>query len=67
MFVRTPQSHLFRGRLVHIHSELVKIRDAIQSGDFGSTFELAERDSLNLLAVTMTGPDGWVLLAAGDA
>lgn len=58
--METPQSHLFRGRLAHIHSELAEMRDAIQSGDFESMFELAERDSLNLLAVTMTGPDGWV-------
>ena len=56
--METPRSHLFRGRLAHIHSELAETRDAIQSGDFRSTFELAERDSLNLLAVTMTGPDG---------
>lgn len=37
------------------------MRDAIQRGDFRSTFELAERDSLNLLAVTMTRrPEGWI-------
>lgn len=58
--METPQSHLFRGRLAHIHKELTEMRDAIQSGDFGSTFELTERDSLNLLAVTMTGPEGWI-------
>jgi phosphomevalonate decarboxylase len=56
----TPQSHLFRGRLAHTRSKLAEMRDAIQRGDFRSTFELAERDSLNLLAVTMTGPEGWI-------
>ncbi|WP_227380145.1 GHMP family kinase ATP-binding protein [Haladaptatus halobius] len=56
----TPQSHLFQGRLAHIHNVLVEMREAIQNGNFESTFALAERDSLNLLAVTMTGPEGWV-------
>ncbi|MDG5776338.1 diphosphomevalonate decarboxylase [Haloarculaceae archaeon H-GB2-1] len=56
----TPESHLFRSRLAHIHESVGDFRDAIRDGDFHRTFELAERDSLNLLAVTMTGPDGWV-------
>jgi phosphomevalonate decarboxylase len=56
----TPQSHLFDGRLAYIHGALAKIREAIQNGNFGSTFALAEQDSLSLLAVTMTGPEGWV-------
>jgi phosphomevalonate decarboxylase len=56
----TPQSHLFDGRLAYVHGALAEMRDAIQKGDFGSTFALAEQDSLSLLAVTMTGPEGWV-------
>jgi phosphomevalonate decarboxylase len=58
--LETPQSHLFCGRLAHIHSKLMEMRTAIRRGDFEATFELAERDSLNLLAVTMTGPEGWI-------
>jgi phosphomevalonate decarboxylase len=56
----TPQSHLFRGRLAYIHGALAEMREAIRNGDFRSTFALAEQDSLSLLAVTMTGPEGWV-------
>jgi phosphomevalonate decarboxylase len=56
----TPQSHLFGGRLAYVHGALAEMREAIQNGDFGSAFALAERDSLSLLAVTMTGPEGWV-------
>ena len=36
------------------------MREAIQNGDFESAFALAEQDSLSLLAVTMTGPEGWI-------
>jgi phosphomevalonate decarboxylase len=56
----TPQSHLFDGRLAYIHGALAEMREAIQNGGFRSTFALAEQDSLSLLAVTMTGPEGWV-------
>lgn len=55
-----PQSHLFSGRLAYIHDALAEMRGAIRDGDFELTFELAERDSLSLLAVTMTGPEAWV-------
>lgn len=55
-----PQSHLFTGRLAYVHDALADMQDAIRAGDFETTFELAERDSLSLLAVTMTGPEGWV-------
>lgn len=58
--IETPQSHLFRGRLTHLHGKLTEMRDGIRRGDFESTFELTERDSLDLLAVTMTGPEGWI-------
>jgi phosphomevalonate decarboxylase len=56
----TPQSHLFGGRLAYIHGALAEMREAIHNGDFESAFALAEQDSLSLLAVTMTGPEGWV-------
>lgn len=55
-----PQSHLFSGRLAYIHEAIAEARDAIQHGDFDATFQLAEYDSLALLAVTMTGPENWV-------
>lgn len=56
----TPKSPLFEGRLADIHGTVAEMRSAIFRGDFASTFELAEQDSLSLLAVTMTGPDNWV-------
>lgn len=56
----TPESPLFQGRLAYVHGALAEMRMAIRDGNFESTFALAERDSLNLLAVTMTGPEGWV-------
>lgn len=54
-----PESHLFEGRLAYIHDALADMQTAIRDGDFDATFKLAERDSLSLLAVTMTGPDNW--------
>lgn len=56
----TPRSPLFRGRLAYVHDALAEMRAAVRRGAFESAFALAERDSLSLLAVTMTGPDGWV-------
>lgn len=56
----TTDSHLFRSRLAHVHETCQDLRDAIRRGDFDRTFGLAEADSLGLLAVTMTGPSGWV-------
>jgi phosphomevalonate decarboxylase len=56
----TPQSPFFEARLAYVHDALAEMRQAIRAGDFASTFALAERDSLSLLATTMTGPDGWV-------
>lgn len=56
----TPASPFFEARLASVHETLAAVRDAIRRGDFASTFALAERDSLSLLATTMTGPDGWL-------
>lgn len=53
-------SHMFEARMAHMHGQIAELRDALRSGDFGRTFELAEHDSLSLAATTMTGPAGWV-------
>jgi phosphomevalonate decarboxylase len=53
-------SHMFEGRLAHVHDQLVEMRDALREGDFERVFETAEHDSLSLAATTMTGPSGWV-------
>ena len=53
-------SHMFEGRLAHVHGQLAELRDALRAADFDRTFELAEHDSLSLAATTMTGPAGWV-------
>jgi phosphomevalonate decarboxylase len=54
------ESHMFEARLAHIHGQLAEMRDALRTGEFERTFELAENDSLSLAATTMTGPAGWV-------
>ncbi len=54
------QSHLFEGRLAHVHEQLGAFRDALRNGDFDRAFSIAEQDSLSLAATTMTGPSGWV-------
>jgi len=54
------ESHMFEGRMAHIHGQIADMRDALYEGDFHRTFELAEHDTLSLAATTMTGPAGWV-------
>ena len=54
------ESHMFDARLAHVHGQIAEGLDAIRSGDFHRTFEMAEHDSLSLAATTMTGPAGWV-------
>ncbi|MFW5929255.1 MAG: diphosphomevalonate decarboxylase, partial [Halobacteriota archaeon] len=54
------ESHLFGSRLAYVHGALAEARRAIHDGDFDATYWLAERDSLSLLATTMTGPEAWV-------
>ncbi|MEF8854685.1 MAG: phosphomevalonate decarboxylase MvaD [Haloarculaceae archaeon] len=54
------ESHMFEGRLAHVHGQLAEMRDHLRAGDFAGAFELAEHDSLSLAATTMTGPAGWV-------
>jgi phosphomevalonate decarboxylase len=54
------ESHMFEARMAHMHGQIAELRDALRSGEFDRTFELAEHDSLSLAATTMTGPAGWV-------
>ena len=54
------ESHMFGSRLAYVHGALAEAERVIGDGDFDATFSLAERDSLSLLAVTMTGPEGWI-------
>jgi phosphomevalonate decarboxylase len=54
------RSHMFEGRLAHIHEQVATARGELRAGNFDAVFELAEHDSLSLAATTMTGPAGWV-------
>jgi phosphomevalonate decarboxylase len=54
------ESHMFEGRMAHIHGQIAEMRDALRRDEFERTFSLAEHDSLSLAATTMTGPAGWV-------
>jgi len=54
------ESHMFEGRLAHIHEQIAGARGELREGDFEGAFERAEHDSLSLAATTMTGPSGWV-------
>jgi len=54
------ESHMFEGRLAHIHEQIAAERAELRDGDFEGAFERAEHDSLSLAATTMTGPAGWV-------
>jgi len=53
-------SHMFEARMAHIHGRIRTVRHSLREGDFETTFETAEHDSLSLAATTMTGPSGWV-------
>ncbi len=61
----TPRSPYFEARLAGIHETVADLQDAIRRGDFETTFAIAERDSLELLAVTMTGPEAWLYWGPG--
>lgn len=56
----TPDSPYFEARLAGVHETSADLRRAIRSGDFETTFSIAERESIELLGVTMTGPGGWL-------
>ncbi|RME83159.1 MAG: diphosphomevalonate decarboxylase [Planctomycetota bacterium] len=51
-------SPLFSCRLSYIPQVLTKMKTALQEGDFHTMGELAEKDTLNLHAITMTGKNG---------
>jgi phosphomevalonate decarboxylase len=53
-------SHMFGARMAQIHEQIRTVRHSLREGDFETTFETAEHDSLSLAATTMTGPSGWV-------
>ncbi|MDZ7849568.1 MAG: diphosphomevalonate decarboxylase [Halodesulfurarchaeum sp.] len=56
----TPDSPYFEARLAGVHETSADLRRAIRTGDFEATFAIAERESIELLGVTMTGPEGWL-------
>lgn len=56
----TPESPYFEGRLAGVHETVADLRRAIRQGDFDRTFAIAERESIELLGVTMTGPENWL-------
>jgi len=51
------KSPLFECRLKHVEEFLTEMENAIKDKDVEKVFELAEKDSLNLHATTMTGPE----------
>ncbi len=56
--VRSP---LYKARLSYLPARLKKMRHALSKRDVRSVCELAEEDTLNLHAITMTGREGMVL------
>ena len=66
--IRTDEAHrevvsspLFKARLRHVKKIVNAMREAIKSGDVATIGRLAEEDSLNLHASTMTGKTHLVL------
>ena len=66
--VKTDEAHaevlsscLFQARLKNISSLLERMKKAIQKGDTANIGRLAEEDTLNLHAITMTGKSHMVL------
>ncbi len=53
-------SPLYAGRLAYLHSALAEMDAAIRSGNAARIGELAERDTLILHAITMSGPSGMI-------
>ncbi len=58
--VRSP---LYRARLTYLQARLRKMKQALSTGNVRKIGELAEEDTLNLHAITMTGPRGMVLFS----
>ncbi len=68
--VKTDRAHedsvkspLYRARLNYIRKKLSEMKHAIHSKDVNRIGRIAEEDTLNLHAVTMTGPKGMVLFS----
>ena len=66
--VKTDEAHaevvgspLFKARLKNVNGLLKEMRQAIRKGDIATIGRLAEEDSLNLHAITMTGKSRMVL------
>jgi len=66
--IRTEEAHsevlsspLFKARLKYVTAMVMTMKDAIRKGDIATIGRLAEEDSLNLHASTMTGKDHMVL------
>mgnify|MGYP005856271167 CR=1 FL=1 len=66
--VKTDEAHaevvsslLFKARLKNVNGLLKEMRQAIKKGDTATIGRLAEEDSLNLHAITMTGKSHMVL------
>ncbi len=57
------KSPFYKPRLRYLPSRLRKMRQAISRGDVRAVCELAEEDTLNLHAITMTGREGMVLFS----
>ena len=58
------KSPFFKPRLVYLRSILPRMKRAISQKDLESIGKLAEEDTLNLHAVTMTGKEGLILLSS---
>src|SRR5207245_881453 len=57
------KSPFFKPRLAYLRSILPRMKRAISRKDVDSIGRLAEEDTLNLHAVTMTGREGLILLS----
>lgn len=58
--MEVQSSPLFQGRLAYIEDALAAVREAVATRDAEGVWAVAERDTLNLHAVTMTGDAGLV-------
>ena len=61
MHVEATTSPLFAARVAYIPAPLKRARDAVAHRDLRSLWSVAEQDTLNLHAVTMTGSKGHVI------
>ena len=57
------KSPFYKTRLKYVPSSLSRMKRALSRGDVRALSALAEEDTLNLHAITMTGPEGMVLFS----